>query len=360
LKSKKLVVIFAGGGTGGHLYPGIAVARELQRQRPDAEIHFVGSHQGLENKIIPKEGFPLHTLPVGGLIRTDRLSQLKTLLLMPWVFLKSLLICLKLKPQIILGVGGFAAGPFVLMGSFLVRNTYIWEPNAHPGFTNRVLSRFVKKAFVVFDVAKKSLKSSEILSVGLPIRNNIGYRPRMTSKIFRIFVFGGSQGARGINNAVCEAVLKGGDWLNDVEIVHQTGKLDFERISKAYHNNSRVKALEFIDDMPKFYGWADLLICRGGVGTISELIATRKAAIIIPLPTAAENHQQSNAEVLVNAQAGDMLLQKDLTPETLISRILLYKNDPKKIEQIEKNLARLERPSGSATIVSEMLKDLNT
>lgn len=357
MKQQNFVAVFAGGGTGGHLYPGLAVARELQKQCPNAEIHFVGSTQGLENKIIPKEGFPLHTLPVGGLIRAGRLNQFKTLVLMPWVFIKCFLLCLKLKPKIVLGVGGFAAGPFVLVSSFLVKRTYIWEPNAHPGFTNRILSYFVKKAFVVFEAAAKSLKSKEILTVGLPIRNSIEYRPREKSKTFRIFVFGGSQGARGINNAVCDAVNKGGDWLSDVEIVHQTGKLDFDRITKSYHNNSQVKVFEFIDDMAKYYAWSDLLICRGGVGTISEVIATRKAALVIPLPTAAENHQQSNAEVLVRANAGEMLLQKDLTPDSLIAAILKFKNNPSKISEIEANLVKLQRPSGAATIVGEMLKD---
>ncbi len=357
---KKNVVVFAGGGSGGHLYPGIAVARELQRQLPDVDIHFVGSKQGLENKIIPKEGFPLHTLPVGGLLRAGRANQIKTLILMPFVFIQCALLCLKLRPKLVLGVGGFAAGPFVLVASFFVKRTYIWEPNAHPGFTNRILSYFVKKAFVVFDVARKKLKSSKIISVGLPIRNTIAYRAREKSNVFRIFVFGGSQGARGINNAVSEAVLKGGSWLNNVEIVHQTGALDFEKLSKLYHNNSQVKAFAFIDDMPKYYTWADLVICRGGVGTISEVIACRKASLIIPLPTAAENHQQANAEYLVNAGAGEMLLQKDLTPDSLIQSILSFKNNPKKIENLESALAKLQRPSGAEAIVCEMLKDLNS
>lgn len=358
MKSKKLSVVIAGGGTGGHLYPGVALAREMQNRWKDVNIFFVGSQMGLETKIIPKEGFSLFTLPVGGLIRTGRWSQIKTLLLMPVVFMKCLLLIAKLKPNIVLGIGGFAAGPFVLMASFFVRHTYIWEPNAHPGFTNRLLSRFVNKAFVVFEAAGKKLKSKQISVVGLPIRKAIKYFPRSKSQKFRILVFGGSQGARAINDAVLAAVQKGGAWLQNVEITHQTGRLDFQRIKESYHNNSQVTVLEFIDDMAKYYSWADLVIGRGGVGTVSEIIATRKASIIIPLPTAAENHQEANAKVLVQAKAGELLLQKDLSPEKLIERILDYKNHPEKIDSIEKNIVSLHRPDGAGTIVTEIEKDL--
>ena len=371
---KQIVGVIAGGGTGGHLYPGIAVIREFEKQIPGVSIHWVGSNQGLEQKIIPKENLPLHSLPVGGLLRTGRLAQLRTLFLMPFALLKSLWIVCTVRPDFVLGVGGFAAGPFVLVASFFVKATYIWEPNARPGFTNRVLSRFVKTAFIVFDAAKTSLRSSRFVSVGFPVRSDIRYQPRTASKPFRILVFGGSQGARAINNAVADAVIGAvthptmgaSDWLSGVEIVHQTGPLDFSRISEMYHNAStktsaagaKITCLEYIDDMPTYYSWADLVVSRGGVGAVGEIITCRKASVIVPLPTAADNHQQANAEVLVAAQAGLMLLQRDLNAHSVGSLIQKFKSDPQLIESYEKNLAKLQKPSGAVTIVQEVLKSL--
>jgi UDP-N-acetylglucosamine--N-acetylmuramyl-(pentapeptide) pyrophosphoryl-undecaprenol N-acetylglucosamine transferase len=355
---KKETVVFAGGGTGGHVYPAVAVARELQRRRPDLEIHFVGSTRGLENKIVPKEGFALHTLQVSGLVNMGLASKLKTLILLPLAFAKSFFIILKLRPRFVLGVGGFAAGPFVLMSSFLVRNTYIWEPNAHPGFTNRILSHFVRKCFVVFDDARKKLKSKMTVAVGLPVRSSIQYQPRTPSKTFRILVFGGSQGARPINNAIAEIFTTQKEKVQGIDLVHQTGALDFERISKMYHNTSAVTCVPFIENMSQYYQWADLVIGRGGVGTVSEIIACRKAAVIIPLATAAENHQQANAEVLVRAKAGELLLQKDLTPEKLIEVITRFRNHPELVETFENNLVALQKPNGAARILDEIMKDL--
>lgn len=350
-------VIFAGGGTGGHVYPAVAVARELLKRNPEAEVHFVGSKQGLETKIVPKEGFQLHTLNIGGLINAGRLSQLKTLLLLPIACLRSVYLIFKIKPDVVLGVGGFAAGPFVLMASFFVRKTFIWEPNAHPGFTNRILSHFVQKAFVVFDVAKKSLKSKTVVSVGLPVRSSMIYKPRVVSKELRVLVFGGSQGARPINNAICETFTRFSQQLHDVKLVHQTGSKDFERISSSYHNSPNITCVSYIEDMAQYYQWADLVIGRGGVGTVSEIIVCRKAAVIIPLATAAENHQQANAEVLVNAHAGEMLLQKDLTPEKVLETLQRFRDNPKIIESYEEGLLKLQRPNGSKKIVDEILNE---
>lgn len=351
-------MIFAGGGTGGHVYPAVAVAREFQKRMPDIEIHFVGSRHGLENKIIPKEGFFLHTLNVGGLINTSRLAQLKTLILMPLTLIQSLILLLKIRPQFVLGVGGFAAGPFVLVASLIGKKTYIWEPNAHPGFTNRILSRFVQRAFIVFEDAAKKLKSREKIIVGLPVRSSISFLPRVGSNELRVLVFGGSQGARPINNAVAEAFTKYADKLKGILLVHQTGALDFERISKMYHNAPSITCFQFIDDMAHYYHWADIVIGRGGVGTVSEVIACRKAAVIVPLPTAAENHQQANAEVLVRANAGEMLLQKDLSAEKVVETLIRFRDNPQLIESYENKLMTLQRPNGSSKIVDEILKDL--
>lgn len=357
MNSKKPIAIFAGGGTGGHVYPALAVSRELKNAWPELEILFVGSRHGLENKIVPQAGYKLLTLPVGGLLRMGRIQQLKTLLLLPACFFKSLWILLKYRPRFVLGVGGFAAGPLVLVSSLIRFQTFIWEPNAVPGITNRILSRFVRTAFVVFESAKSRIKSQETIVAGLPIRPEIIFRERPKSTKLRVLVFGGSQGARAINNAVCDAYLQNAELQEQIELFHQTGALDFEAI-KARYQNSAVRCQPFIEDMAQALNWADLVIARGGVGSISEIIASRKASIIVPLPTAAENHQEANARFLVDRNAGEILLQKDLTPRLLANRLLEYSRSAGKIASVEDALKPLQRPNGAKQIAEFILKRL--
>lgn len=352
---KKVIGILAGGGTGGHVYPGLAVARELQSQWPELEIVFVGSNHGLENQIVPKAGYKLLTLPVGGLLRMGRVQQLRTVMALPFCIIKSLWILLKHRPQFVMGIGGFAAGPIVLVSSFIHRHTFIWEPNAIPGVTNRILSRFVNTAFVVFESARKQLNSKEVVVAGLPIRTDIQYRERAPAEKLRVLVFGGSQGARAINHAVADAWLKSPEVRRNVELCHQTGKLDHAIMVEKYKGQD-VQCVAFIDNMSKALNWADLVISRGGVGSISEIIASRKASIIVPLPTAAENHQEANARYLVDKSAGEMVLQKDFSSDKVVSLLLDYKSSPQKIRHIEESLKSLQRPNGAKQIADFILK----
>lgn len=352
---KRSVAVFAGGGTGGHVYPALAVVGELLKKEPDTRIVFVGSKAGLENKIVPKAGFELLTLPVGGLLRTGRLQQLKTLALMPYCLLISAVWILRLQPQFVLGVGGFAAGPFVLVSALLGRRTYIWEPNATPGLTNRILSRFVSTAFVVFESAKQRLRSKTVISAGLPIRPEIQYRPRESSGRLRVLVFGGSQGARVINQTVQKTLQQYPELASQLEVWHQTGSLDHASVLKGYEGLS-VKCVPFIEDMATALNWADLVIARAGVGSVSEIIASRKASILIPLPTAAENHQEANARFLLERGGGEMILQRDLSPELLRDRLLDYHRNPQKIRAVEEALIPLQRPNGAVQISQILLE----
>lgn len=337
--NQKKNILIAGGGTGGHIYPAVAIAREILKLDPEVEITFVGSASGLETKIIPKEKFNLLLLPVGKLnYKGGVLEKIKTLFKLPVALIKSGLIVFKYKPIAVLGVGGYASGPFVLVASLLGRNTFLWEPNAFPGMTNRWLSRFVKKCLVVFSEARKVLGEKKSEQVGLPVREEIEnlfkleYRKPATP--FKILIFGGSQGARAINNAFCESVLKNKSWLEGFEVIHQTGSTDHKAIVEKYKTVSapQVTVTEFIYDMHEKYKWADLVICRSGASTVAELSAAKKAGLLIPLPSAADDHQYKNAKVLVDANAAWLIEQKDLTPESLIEKVTEIRNNKEKLE----------------------------
>lgn len=356
---RKKNVVIAGGGTGGHIYPGIAIAKAIKAQYPDYEVHFVGTPAGLENKIVPREGFALHHISVGKLNHAGGfLKKLQTLLGIPKSIVQSIALLMELKPQAILGVGGYASGPFVLVASLMGFKTAIWEPNAFPGMTNRLLSRVVGKSFVVFDEASKHLHSTEITQVGVPIRKEVEdlsqkeFQKR--DKDFHILIFGGSQGAHSINMVVKAAIEKGGEWLKDTKIIHQTGPHDYAAILESYKGRNGIEAHEYLYQMEMNYEWADLVICRAGASTVAEIAAAAKPALFIPLPWAADDHQRRNAESLVDHRAAAMLLQKDLTPSSLIQKIEDLKKDTQHLKEMRENLNKFYK-SRAAEKMAELL-----
>lgn len=227
-----------------------------------------------------------------------------------------------------------------------------------PGMANRFLSRFVDKCFVVFDEAKALLKSSNIVQVGMPIRAEIEdavHTPRTDNK-FHLLSFGGSQGSRIINTALSDAIMAGGEWVNDLSVVHQLGIWDYKAVSAKYQGAPcEVAPHEFIFDMPKYYQWADIIVSRGGASTIAEAAAFGIIPIIVPLP-AADDHQQKNAESLVAKNAGRMILQKDLTPERLISEIQSLRADKDLRQNMVKNIKSFYIPQAAKTIAKEILQ----
>lgn len=355
---KKKTIVIAGGGTGGHIYPGIAIARAIQKVDPEVEVHFVGTAMGLESKIVPREGFPLHLIESGKLNVKSPWQKLKTLCKIPLGLWQSFRLLGQLKPLYVIGVGGYASGPFVLAASVIGFNTAIWEPNAMPGMANRLLSRFVDKCFVVFGEAKAHLKNDEIIQTGMPVREEIEnpvHEIHQDEK-FHLLAFGGSQGARAINNCLSDALLAGGEWTQGLSVVHQLGSLDFASISQKYQlAPCEIRPHEFIFDMPKYYQWADIIISRGGASSIAEAAAFGIIPIIIPLP-AADNHQQKNAESLVAKNAGRMILQKDLTPARLISEVQSLRHDKALREQMVRNIKDFYIPQAAMTIAKEILQ----
>lgn len=354
----KKTIVIAGGGTGGHIYPGIAIARAIQKMDPSVEVHFVGTALGLESKIIPREGFPLHLIESGRLNVKSPIRKLKTLLKIPVGFWQSIRLLGQLKPLYVIGVGGYASGPFVLAASIIGFNTAIWEPNAMPGMANRLLARFVDKCFVVFAEAKKHLKNKNILQTGMPVREEIEKAQRAERKDdkFHLLSFGGSQGARTINYCLNDAIMKGGEWTQGLAVVHQLGSLDFADVTKKYQGAPcEVDPHEFIYDMPKYYSWADIVVSRGGASSIAEAAAFGIIPIIIPLP-AADDHQQKNAESLVQKNAGRMILQKDLTPARLISEIQSLRQDKALRDQMVQNIKSFYIPQAASSIAKEILQ----
>lgn len=362
-------IVIAGGGTGGHIYPGLAVAKELQSK--GYTVHWVGASGGLEEKIVTHAGLPLHLIRIGKLHSSVGIvDQLKTILGMPLAFVQALMLAFRLKPRAVLGVGGFASGPFLFVSALLNYRTVIWEPNAHAGLANRWLAKLVDECLVVFEAAARDLKGKRVHRVGLPVREQIKPQSREPARgrKFRVLVFGGSQGARAINRVVADWVEKTGLSGGAVHLVHQTGKYDFAEVSRRYEvwrQEQRNKGIsdadlslecrEYIHDMDQMYAWADLLVCRAGASTVAEVAASGKAALFVPLPTAADNHQFKNAEVLAKAQAAILIEQKSFDVATLDQTVRRLRENLAELGEFEKNVLKFSAPGAAVSIASYVL-----
>lgn len=368
-KGSSKTVVIAGGGTGGHIYPGLAVAKDLASRGYD--VHWVGAAGGLEEKIVTHAGLPLHLIRIGKLHSSVGLvDQIKTVLGLPLAFLQALGLALRLKPHAVLGVGGFASGPFLFVSALLRYRTVIWEPNAHAGLANRWLSKIVDECLLVFEAASRDLKGKRVHRVGLPVRDSIHPRSReeLTDRKFRVLVFGGSQGARAINRVVADWVEKTGLADGTVHLVHQTGKYDYQEISARYvawkaarraegltEAQLPLECQEYIHDMDQRYAWADLLVCRAGASTVAEVAASGKAALFVPLPTAADNHQLKNAEVLAKAHAAILIEQKDFDVAALDQTIRRLRQNLAELGELEKNVLKFSAPGAASAIASYVL-----
>lgn len=354
-------ILIAAGGTGGHIYPALAIAAALRRESPRIEVEFVGTPGGLENQLVPREGYVLHHVSIGRLNRNvSKVERLMTVFMLPFAILKAMRLIHKVNPRFVLGVGGHVTGPVVLASWLLRRRAYLWEPNAHPGLANRLLAPFVDEALVVLDEAAKLLKTERTRKVGMPVRRNIEEMPaksRGHGLGFRILVFGGSQGSRHLNDIVSSAVCAGGEWMNNVEIVHQTGAGDYQRIKFKYEQaKARVEVCEYLHDMPARYEWADLVISRSGMGTLAELAACGKAAVLVPLATAADNHQQLNAEALVAKDAALMFLQTEFTAQKFQETVRELKSNREEIDRLSRNIRQFHQPHAGTTIARHLLE----
>ena len=354
-----LGMIIAGGGTGGHLFPGIAIAEEFLRRDPGNRILFIGTERGLEKKILGGLGLPLRTIPVEGIKGRGALRTAGALGKIPAGLFASFRILRAFRPAIVVGVGGYASGPTVLAARVMGIKTAIAEQNAFPGLTNRILGRFADRIFLTFPASQRWFPAQRTLITGNPIRAAfLGEKPREAAADprFTILIFGGSQGAHAINRIVV-AALEGLERLKDrLRFIHQTGEKDRDAVAAAYREQGfAADVVPFIMDMASAYRSADLLICRAGATSIAEITAGGKAAILIPFPYAVNDHQTKNAEILARTGAAEMIAEKDLSGPLLASVIERLSRDPAAVRNMETTAAALGNRRAAEEIVDACL-----
>jgi len=354
-------VLITGGGTGGHLFPGIALAEEIVTSHPKNDVVFVGTDRGLEARVVPQNGFVFEAIKSRGLKGMGLVKTLLGLLLLPVSFFAAIRLLRKYRPDVVVGVGGYSSGPVVLMAWLLRIPTAILEQNALPGLTNKVLGKFVDAIFVSFEAAIPFFPYKRAHALGNPIRRNLVenfLRSKIAHERFTLLIFGGSLGARGINSRVIEALPLLQDLKGKVHIVHQTGKGDLETVTKGYADqNFPAEIREFIDDMAGAYLGADLVLCRAGATTLAELTVCKKASILVPFPFATDDHQAVNAKAMVDGGASVMFREAELTGEKLASVIRELKNDPARLAKMEKAAGMLGRPEAGREI-ADVLQQL--
>jgi len=352
-------IAIAGGGTGGHLFPGVAIAEEFRRRDRNSNVLFIGTKRGLEARVLPPIGFDLATLDVEGVKGRGLVRSVAALAKIPRSLLQSRRIIHGFAPDIVIGVGGYASGPAVLAAHFMGLPTAIAEQNAIPGETNRILGRFADRIFVSFPETARRFRPDRVRVTGNPIRAAIAggeRRSRKPGEPFTVLVFGGSQGAHRINLAVPEALPHLADMKERLRIIHQTGKDDLEMVKKGYGDQSMgAEVLPFITDMASAYGKADLLVCRAGATSIAEITASGKAAIFIPFPHAVNDHQTKNAELLVNRGAAELIPESNLSGESLSGVIRRLAGNPAVIEDMGRKAGELGNARAAADIVDECI-----
>lgn len=345
-------VIIAGGGTGGHLFPGIAVAREIQRRDRNSEILFVGAEQGIEARLVPQEGFALRTLPAGSMKGVGWLSRIRNAVATLKGILGAARILNEFRPSIVIGVGGYASFPMLSAAVIKGYPKLIMEQNAVPGLANRILGRWVNFAAVT-DPKTSTFFGKRAVVTGNPIRPQFkAIPPRQHQAPFQVLVFGGSQGAQSINRAVKESLPFLADWKGRLRFTHQTGQKQVAEIQEAYSSagfEADVRA--FFNDFHQQYAAADLIVSRSGATTVAEIKASGRASILVPFPFAADDHQTRNAQSMVEENAALMIANADLSGERLASTIRSLLSDPARIEQLERNARRIAILDAESRIV---------
>lgn len=347
-------IIIAAGGTGGHLFPGIAIAQEFLKRSPENNIAFMGSKKGIESRILPELKFRLKTITVKGFKGKRMLDKVISIFSIPVAFMQAGYCLKRFHTDIVVGLGGYTSFPAIVSGVAMRIPTVIHEQNSIPGLSNRILGGFVNRVFISYEESKKFFKPDKTIFSGMPIRDQLlketgGKR----DEPFCIFVLGGSQGAREINQAVIAALpfLTG---MGKIRFIHQAGGMDIDMLEKNYKKfGFSAQVFPFIEDMFTCYREAHLVISRAGASTLAELALCSKAAILIPYPFAASNHQEKNARVFVDNGAALMIHSKELSGKTLSSLIMDLEKDRGKLQQMENQVRTLSRPKAAETIVDE-------
>ena len=358
-----LRVIIAGGGTGGHLFPGVALAEEIRRQ--GGEVLFVGTERGIEARVIPEQGYALRKIDATGIKGRGIGGLVRGVLRLPRAWWQCRAIVKEFAPDVVVGVGGYASGPLVATAATMMIPTAIMEQNSIPGITNRILGRLARRVFATFPDPKGYFPAKKIILTGNPIRRQLlaslqdeagaaaGEHPP------RLFVFGGSQGARAINAAMLQAAPILLERLPTLEIWHQTGQADEARVREGYASlglgEPRARVSAFIKAMAEPYQWSDVVLCRAGATSLAELSAVGRPAVLVPFPHATDNHQEFNARALVDAGAALLLRESEWSPTKVAEALAGLLGDRGRLEAMRRAMIAAARPDAAAHIYSELL-----
>jgi len=341
MKGKRIII--SGGGTAGHIYPALAVGQKLKEREPDCILTFVGTTRSLEQRIMAHYKANFIPLKIEG-IKGKGFKIFKSLYLLPFSFLKSMVILIRIKPHLVIGVGSYSSGPIVLLASWLKIPTLIMEQNLQPGLTNRLLRRWVRKVVVSFQRSLPHFKGKGIF-IGNPVREEFyTLRPKQRNSTLTLLIFGGSQGSHFLNTSMMRSLPLLKKEKDRLSIFHQTGEKDLEWVRESYVQEGfkEVTVASYFDDMDNYFQKSDLIISRAGASTIAELIASQKASVLIPFSQATDNHQVLNAQELERVSGTEVITENGFSPEAFSQKILDFLEDNEKINAMEKNLAPLK------------------
>jgi UDP-N-acetylglucosamine--N-acetylmuramyl-(pentapeptide) pyrophosphoryl-undecaprenol N-acetylglucosamine transferase len=342
--------ILAGGGTGGHVIPALAIAQELKQQFA-ADLLFIGTARGIENRLVPAAGFPLKLIEVGTLNRVSWTTRLKTMAGLPMAILAARRLLKEFRPDVVIGVGGYASGPAMLAAVMARIPTVAFEPNVVPGFANRVVARWVSAAAVHFEETAKYFRNAQV--TGVPVREAFFNLPEKTDPRPTLLVFGGSQGAHAINQAVIQSAATLRQGIPGLRLIHQTGERDYNDAQTAYQKAGvSSEVYPFITDMPAFFARADLVLCRSGASTVAEITAAGKPAVFVPFAKAADDHQRVNAQALEKAGAAVVLEETKLDDVWLVETISALLGDRDRLERMGEAARRLAHPNAARDIAA--------
>src|SRR6202790_3717131 len=351
LSAMKLLI--AGGGTGGHVIPALAIAQEWLSRGKEREVVLVGTERGIEMKLVPQAGLPLETLRVAGLKGKGGATLLRNLVMLGSAMSDPRRVLRKHKPVAAFGVGGYAAGPMMLATWFGGVPNVIFEPNAEPGLTNKLLARISKRIATGYEISARAWGKKAVVT-GCPVRPEFfSIAARRFEKPFRLLVTGGSQGALPINRTFVDAMDQLAARKNELSIVHQTGERDYNAVRTAYARREiNAEVVPFLTNMAERFAWADTIVCRAGAITAAEIAAAGRAAIFIPFGRATDSHQLRNAQEMTRAGAGRLISEVELTAESLTGEIFSLLNQPQEIEKLSTAARGLARPYAARDIVN--------
>lgn len=346
-------LLIAGGGTGGHVIPALAIAQEWLSRGKEREVVLVGTERGIEMKLVPQAGLPLETLRVAGLKGKGGATLVRNLAMLVPAMLDARRVLRKHKPVAAFGVGGYAAGPMMLATWFSGVPNVIFEPNAEPGLTNKLLAKISNRIATGYEISARAWGKKAVVT-GCPVRPEFfSIVPRRLEKPFRLLVTGGSQGALPINRTFVDAMDLLALRKSELSIVHQTGERDYNAVRTAYARREiNAEVVPFLTNMAERFAWADVIVCRAGAITAAEIAAAGRAAIFIPFGAATDSHQLRNAQEMTSAGAGRLITENELTAERLTNEIFSLIGQPEQIEEQSKAARSLARPHATRDIVN--------